>query len=223
MSREGEYHMFIYSVRFNLIRYRTPSRSSSIRAPSIIWSTDASVTAVELGTGPSHISEFSTPARSPSAESSIISWPATPVPHASEPIWGAQPTVERGASYTPPIFSPQPTPWTQQFPSPHTYLSLDSLSPPSSWGGISQSTSRAPSSGPVRVIRRKRGQIQPSEEGEGAEDGLDFYRSLDTSKAGFRFCARSYLCTWSQIGDTPNSAMEDFMISFGNQIKGMLV
>ena len=74
---------------------------------------------------------------------------------------------------------------------------------------------RASSSAPVM---RRRGEITAE---EGDEDFLDQYRTLNTNSASFRFCARSYFLTWSQIGDTPNSALKDLMASFGNQLKGM--
>jgi hypothetical protein len=168
---------------------------------------------MELGSQVSHISEWTnTPVRSPSAQSSIISWPATLTQDPSEPRggWGAQPQT-RALSWTPPIMSPQPTPWTQQFGSPHPLLSPATMSPgtfQTSWQGIqavrSQSSSVAPSTGPTRrrrrmarasssaPVMRRRGEITAE---EGDEDFLDQYRTLDTTSASFRFCARSYFLT----------------------------
>ena len=70
----------------------------------------------------------------------------------------------------------------------------------SSWGGI----------GP---IRRRRGEIVPQ------EDLLDTFPSVNTRANNFRWSARMYLLTWSQIGDLSNEALEEKMQEFGNNLK----
>jgi hypothetical protein len=72
------------------------------------------------------------------------------------------------------------------------------------------SLSRAPSSGP---IRRARGFIVPE------DDFWDGLNQVQTQGRAFRFRAKTYFFTWSQIGDLPNSALEDKMSSYGNLLK----
>lgn len=80
-------------------------------------------------------------------------------------------------------------------------------------------TSRAPSTdsqvGPIRSQRGSQAPIRPG------EDPLPPLSQQDVTRPGFRFGAKTYFVTWSQIGDLPNSALEDKLTSFGNQIKGI--
>jgi hypothetical protein len=77
----------------------------------------------------------------------------------------------------------------------------------------SRASSRASSAGPVR---RRRGSIVPG------QDNIDDLEEVNTRAHNFRFSGKTYFCTWSQVGDVPNSALEDKLSSFGNQIKGTL-
>jgi hypothetical protein len=70
--------------------------------------------------------------------------------------------------------------------------------------------SRAPFFG---LIRRARGSIVPE------DDFWDGLNQVQTQGRAFRFRAKIYFLTWSQIGDLPNSALEDKMASFGNLLK----
>jgi hypothetical protein len=71
-------------------------------------------------------------------------------------------------------------------------------------------SSRASTPGPVR---RRRGSIVPE------DDLLDTYPPINTRANNFRFGGKTYLLTYSQIGDLPNSALEDKFNGFGNQVK----
>jgi len=84
-----------------------------------------------------------------------------------------------------------------------------------SWGGISRPSSRATSSraSSVGPVRRRPGSIVPE------EDLLDTYPPVNTEGRNFRFGGKTYLLTYSQIGDLPNSALEEKMTGFGNQLK----
>jgi hypothetical protein len=75
------------------------------------------------------------------------------------------------------------------------------------WSGIS------PSTGP---IRRKRGEIVLQDEDESF---LDTMKEVDTTKKVFRFSARNYWLTWSQIGNVPNSALEEKVAQMGCIVK----
>jgi hypothetical protein len=81
-------------------------------------------------------------------------------------------------------------------------------------------TSRASSVGPIRSQRRsQRSQSQaPIRPGE---DPLPPLSQQDVTREGFRFGAKTYFVTWSQVGDLPNSALEEKMASFGANIAGM--
>ena len=84
------------------------------------------------------------------------------------------------------------------------------LTPLSSLTPLPSIGARAPSSGP---IRRRRGSIVPE------DDFWDGLNQVQTQGRAFRFGAKTYFLTWSQIGDLPNSALEDKMASFGNHLK----
>ena len=79
----------------------------------------------------------------------------------------------------------------------------------------SLATSRAPSTGPLRRRKEKTRIV--------VEDDDDYIENMPlvdtTKKKKFMFGGLSYLLTWSQIGDIPNSALEDHINSFGNAIK----
>jgi hypothetical protein len=86
---------------------------------------------------------------------------------------------------------------------------------------ISRATSRASSrasnaSSQGGVVRTRRGQIRPG------EDVLHNLRKVDTSKSNFRLSAKVYWLTYSQIGETPNSALDDKIAFWGARIKGVL-
>jgi hypothetical protein len=70
-------------------------------------------------------------------------------------------------------------------------------------------SSRASSVGPIRTQRGIR-----------ADDAnLDHLTQVNGRGSNFRFHSKTFFLTWSQIGDKPNSALEDKMASFGNDIK----
>ena len=84
------------------------------------------------------------------------------------------------------------------------------LTPLSSLTPLPSIGARAPSSSP---IRRRRGSIVPE------DDFWDGLNQVQTQGRAFRFGAKTYFLTWSQIGNLPNSALEDKMASFGNHLK----
>jgi hypothetical protein len=191
-------------MRLPFYRFQGSSSLEETPDPSIHWSSTPTEVEVEVVT--------------PASFSSSLTYesvqPGTPAPNQ---------LAVRSCTVTPPIYSPQATQWSGGFPTPiGGSLAADSL--PGSpnvfldvWSGIPSS------SGPVRVTRRKRGEIVPYENEEEVVDAhIDAFRVLDLTKRDFRFCSKNYFLTWSQIGDTPNSALEDKMASFGNLIKGML-
>lgn len=53
------------------------------------------------------------------------------------------------------------------------------------------------------------------------DDDLDHLRTLDTTKKGFRFNGMTFWLTWSQLGDVPNSALDEKIASFGDLIAGV--
>lgn len=77
----------------------------------------------------------------------------------------------------------------------------------------SRASSRGGRGGRVTVDEVPRGAIRAD------EAVLPSMNSLDTRRAGFRFTSKTYWLTWSQIGDLPNSALEDLITTFGNKIK----
>ena len=77
----------------------------------------------------------------------------------------------------------------------------------------SRASSRASTRPPTRSARRRA--IVPG------DDDLNHLNTLDTSRPGFRFNAKTYWLTWSQLGDVPNSALDDKMASFGDLISGV--
>ena len=79
---------------------------------------------------------------------------------------------------------------------------------------VSRVGSRASSRTASRASTRRR--IVPG------DDDLNNLRSLDTSKKGFRFNAMTFWLTWSQLGDVPNSALDEKMASFGDLIADVL-
>ena len=75
--------------------------------------------------------------------------------------------------------------------------------------------------GPIRVVKKKRGQIRADDD----EDDIyvDALKMINTQKDNFRFIAKFYFLTWSQIGDTPNSALKGKMDAFGDKLKGVFL
>jgi hypothetical protein len=115
----------------------------------------------------------------------------------------------------PPSDIPFPSPPRAQPRRTPTPSTRRGSSRPSSRNSSSRATSLAPSdsvstTGPVR---RRRGSIVPE------DDLLETYPPINTNTRGFRFGGKTYLLTYSQIGDIPNSALEDKFNGFGNQVK----
>lgn len=113
--------------------------------------------------------------------------------------------------------SPSPAPAFPASPVIHWSPSPSQSRAPSTVPSPSPSTvhplsSRASSVGP---IRRGRGEIRAG------EDSIDDMQTIDTARQGFRFNGRTYFCTWSQVGERPNSLLEEKMDSFGNRLKGI--
>jgi hypothetical protein len=75
-------------------------------------------------------------------------------------------------------------------------------------------SSKASSVSNIGPLRRQRGEIVV-----GNDDPPPMPR-VDTTSSGFRWSSKSYFCTWSQIGDIPNSALEEKVASFGALVKG---
>ena len=108
-----------------------------------------------------------------------------------------------------PLFTPLATPMASPIPL---------LSQSQSWGALSRASLRAPSRASSRStitgpVRRRRGSIVPD------GDLIRTFPPVNTQASGFRFGGKTYLLTYSQIGDTPNSALEEKMINFGNLLK----
>ena len=59
-------------------------------------------------------------------------------------------------------------------------------------------------------VRRRRGSIVLE------EDLLETYPLINTRASGFKFGGKTYLLTYSQIGEISNSALEDKFNRFGN-------
>jgi hypothetical protein len=110
---------------------------------------------------------------------------------------------------SPPIISNPGTPLSLAFqPLEGTQITW----PPSR---VSSRVSSVPSRAASGAVRRGRGGIVPG------DDDLPPMSQLNTVGNGFRFAAKTYFCTWSQVGDTPNEALEVKMAGFGNLIKGI--
>jgi hypothetical protein len=113
--------------------------------------------------------------------------------------------------------TPMASPIPLQTPIPSLPPSQQWSFPPYAWEGTPiqqrpspRPTSRASSIGPVR---RRRGSIVPE------EDLLETYPPINTGVGNFRFGGKTYLLTYSQIGDMPNSALQEKMEGFGNHLK----
>jgi hypothetical protein len=100
-----------------------------------------------------------------------------------------------------------PSRWQNQFH--HFVEEFQMPAPPTPLTYASDSSSLPP----IGVIRRRRGSIVPE------EDYLRTIPEVNTRQRNFRFGGKTYLLTYSQIGDIPNSALEEKMANFGNQLK----
>jgi len=104
-----------------------------------------------------------------------------------------------------PLFPPPPTPplFSQAAPSPLPPLTPTPLHqvPPSRQGSI----------GPVQSQRRGLGVDDPE---------LPPLSQVEQPGAPrFEFSGKNFFLTWSQIGDCPNSNLEDLMAGFGAQLE----
>ena len=62
-------------------------------------------------------------------------------------------------------------------------------------------------------MRRRRGSIVPE------DNLLDTFPSIRENASNFRFSAKTYLLTWSQIGDLSNLKLQAKMLEFGNNLR----
>ncbi|KAI9448725.1 hypothetical protein F5148DRAFT_1153368 [Russula earlei] len=94
---------------------------------------------------------------------------------------------------------------------------LPTPGPQPPWNGQLHKASQA---GPIRGGRRNRGLGEGGHLGAGGDNYLEQLSQVDTTTGGeFRFSARNYFLTWSQIGDLPNDVLTEKMQNFSTKIK----